>query len=201
MRNLCYILLFTSFFLSIMIINITVSATSWVGLKPQDVVERAEVIVTGKYDFSTKPKPSDFVFQGLDFNVINVYKGDISKQFMAGIDYNDVGWAEEFQSKGGEFLLFLEKSEDADFLIPVGSPNGMVQVTNDKVEHPDEERKTFFEDFLKAQPEKTSVSKLDAHKQGQNDESYILLYVATGVLVGIGVVFLLYLYIRKKIFH
>ncbi|MEW8963530.1 MULTISPECIES: hypothetical protein [Bacillota] len=198
MRNLCYILLFASFFLSIVIINNTVSATSWVELKPQEILNRAEVIVTGKYDFSSKPKPSDFVFQGLDFNVINVYKGDISKQLTAGIDYNDVGWVEEFQNKGGEFLLFLEKSEDADFLIPIGGPNGMVQVSDGKIEDPNDERRTFFEDFLKVQPEKISVTKLEKHNQGQNDKSNILLYVSTGVLVGIAVVFLLYRYIRKK---
>ncbi|MFJ5624993.1 hypothetical protein ACIQD3_20250 [Peribacillus loiseleuriae] len=198
MKKSCYILLFTSFFLSIMLINITVAATSWVELKPQEVVDRAEVIVTGKYDFSSKSKPSGFVFQGLDFNVITVYQGDISKQLTAGIDYNDVGWVKEFQNKGGEFLLFLEKSDDADFLIPVGGPNGMVQVSNSEVEDLNEERKTFFEDFLKVQPEKTSVAKLETYKQGQNDKSYILLYVSAGVLVGIVVFILIYRYIRKK---
>jgi hypothetical protein len=198
MRKLSYTLFFTFFFLSIMIINSRVSATSWVELKPQEVIDRAEVIVIGKYDFSSKSKPSDFVFQGLDFNVKNVYKGDISKKLTAGIDYNDVGWVNEFQNKGGEFLLFLENSEDADFLIPVGGPNGMVQVSNGKVEDTNDERRTFFEDFLKAQPEKTSVPKLETHDQGQNDKSYIFLYVSAGVLVGIVVFGLIYHYIRKK---
>ena len=121
MRKSCYIPLFSSLFLSIMIISNTVSATSWVEVKPQEVVDSAEVIVTGKYDFTSKPKPSEFVFQGLDFNIKNVYKGDVSEQIItAGIDYNDVAWAEEFQNEDGEFLLLLEKSKDADFLIPVG---------------------------------------------------------------------------------
>ena len=66
----------------------------------------------------------------------------------AGIDYNDVGWIEEFQIEDGEFLLLLEKSKDADFLIPVGGPNGMIQVYNGKVEEPNDERRTFFEEIF-----------------------------------------------------
>lgn len=196
MKKLCYLL--SSFFLSIMLINITVSATIWIELKPQEVVDRAEVIVTGKYDLSSKPTPRNFVFQGLEFNVENVYKGDISKQITAGIDYNDVVWVEEFQTKGGEFLLFLEKSEDADFLVPVGGPYGMVQVYNDQVEDPNDERRAFFEGFLNAQQEKTSVAKLETHRQGQKDNSDTFFYVSAGVLVGIAVLSLLYRSIRKK---
>ena len=91
-------------------------------------------------DFTSKPKPSKFVFRGLDFNIKNVYKGDVSEQIItAGIDYNDVGWI---------------KSKDADFLIPVGGPNGMIQIFNGKVEESNDERRTFFEDFLKSQPKK-----------------------------------------------
>lgn len=197
MRKSCYILLFASFFLSILIISITVSATSWVELKPQEVVDRAEVIITGKYDFTSKPKPSGFVFRGLDFNIKNVYKGDISEQIIiAGIDFNDVGWAEEFQNEEGEFLLLLEKSKDADFLIPVGGPNGMIQVYNGKVKDRNDERRTFFEDFLKLQPEKTIKTKFETDNDSRNHKSYLLLYVSAIVLVGMAVIFLLYR--RKK---
>lgn len=199
MRKSCNILLFASFFLSIMITSITVSATSWVELKPQEVVDRAEVIITGKYDFTSKPKHSGFVFQGLEFNVKNVYKGDISEQIItAGIDYNDVGWAEEFQNEEGEFLLFLEKSKDADFLIPVGGTNGMIQVHKEKVEGTNDERRTFFEDFLKLQPEKTVETKFNTDNNSQNNKSYVFLYVSTSVLVVMAVIFLLYRYKRKK---
>lgn len=199
MRKLCIVFLFTSFFLSsIMIINNSVSATKWVELRPQEIVDRAEVIIIGKYDFSSKPKPSEFIFEGLDFNVISVYKGDTSKQLTAGIDFNDVGWAEEFQNKGGEFLLFLEKSRDANFLIPVGGPNGMVRVNNGKVEEPNDEKRTFFEDFLKAKPKETSATQFETQNVVQNDQSNILLYISTGVLVGITALFLLYRYTRKK---
>ena len=199
MRKSCYILLFSSFFLSIMIISNTVSATSWVELKPQEVVDRSEVIITGKYDFTSKPKPSGFVFQGLGFNIKNVYKGDVYEQIItAGIDYNDVGWAEEFQNEEGEFLLLLEKSKDADFLIPVGGPNGMIQVYNGKVEEPNDERRTFFEDFLKSQPQKTIEKKVENDNDSQNNNPYLLLYVSASILVGMAVLILLYRYKRKK---
>jgi hypothetical protein len=63
-----YTVLFASFILSIIIISNTVSATKWVKLKPQKVVDRAEFIVMGKYDFTSKAKPSEFVFQGFELN-------------------------------------------------------------------------------------------------------------------------------------
>ncbi len=194
MRKSIYVLLFASFLLS----SITVAATSWVELKPHEVADRAEVIVTGKYDFTSKTKRSEFVFQGYDFTIKNVYKGDISEQFTAGIDYYDVGWAEELQNEGGEFLLFLEKSKDAEFLIPVGGPNGMVQVYNGKVEDRNDERRTFFEEFLKSNPKKTVNTNFEPHNDSNNDKSYLALYVSGIVLVVIAVFFLLYCYKRKK---
>ena len=66
-------------------------------------------------------------------------KGEAPKQIIAGIDRFDVGWAEELQSEGGEFLLFLEKSDSAKFLTPVGGPNGMVQVLSGIVKYENEE--------------------------------------------------------------
>jgi len=48
--------------------------------KTTEAFNRFEVIVTGKNDFSSKTKQSNFVFQGLDFSVINVYRGNISKR-------------------------------------------------------------------------------------------------------------------------
>lgn len=202
MRKLYYIPFFATLFSSIMIISITVSATSWGELKSQEVVDRAEVIITGKYDFTSKPKPSGFVFQGLDFNIKNVYKGDISEQIItAGIDYYDVGWAEEFQNEEGEFLLLLERSKDADFLIPVGGPNGMIQVYKGKVEDTNDERKTFFEDFLKLQPEKNFKTKFETDNDSQNNKSNLLLYVSASVLVGMAVIFQIYRYKRKNNFY
>lgn len=200
MRKSCNLLLFSIFFSSIMIISNTASATSWVELKPQEVVDRAEVIIIGKYDFTSKPKPSQFIFQGLDFTIKNVYKGDVSEQIItAGIDYNDVGWAEEFQNEDGEFLLLLEKSKDADFLIPVGGPNGMIQIYNGKVDSSNAESRTFFEDLLKSQPQKPMETKIENYNESHNNNSYLLLYGSASILVGLAVLLLLYRYKRKKI--
>lgn len=196
MRKSRNILLFASFFISIMIISNTVSATSWVELEPQEIVDRAEVIITGKYDFTSKPKHRGNGFQGLKFNVKNVYKGDISEQIItAGIDVHDLGWAEEFQNEEGEFLLFLEMSKNADFLVPVGGPNGMIQVHNGKFIGTDD---GTFEDYLKLQPEKTFETKFNDDNNSQNNSSNIFLYVIASVLVGLTVMFLLYRYKRKK---
>ena len=58
-------------------------------------------------------------FRDLKFHVNTVYKGDVSRKIIAGIDGMDVGWAQEFQNQGGEFVLFLQMTEDFNFLIPV----------------------------------------------------------------------------------
>ena len=61
MKKFCCIIVF---FIIFLFITPHVSATSWVVLEPEQVVERADVIVRGTYDFSSKPELSDFVFQG-----------------------------------------------------------------------------------------------------------------------------------------
>lgn len=87
---------------------------------------------------------------------------------------------------------------DADFLIPVGCPNGMIQFYKGKVKDTNDKRRTFFEDFLKLQPEKTIKTKYKTDNDSQNNKSYLLLYVIASILVGKAVIFLLYRYKRKK---
>ncbi|MBM7691505.1 hypothetical protein JOC77_000910 [Peribacillus deserti] len=120
-----------------------VSASKWVEVQPQEVIDRSVLTITGTYDFSSKPKTGDFVFEGYEFKINKVYKGESSQQIIAGIDMFDKGWAEEF-------LLFLENREEGDFLVPVGGPNGMIKIMDDKVIHRKEEKVSFFEFFLKA---------------------------------------------------
>ncbi|MFZ3588470.1 hypothetical protein ACOI1C_04145 [Bacillus sp. DJP31] len=194
MRKRSSLLFFVTLLLSLMLIDTKVSATSWVELTAQEVSNRAEVIVMGSYDFSSEPKQSDldFIFQGLMFNVESVYKGEISKQFTAGIDHYDVGWAEEFQGKGGKFLLFLEKSENADFLIPVGGPNGMIHISNGKVVDQSVESRLIYEGILKNGPKSPNVvnkHEYDHHPQPRSNTS---LYVSAAVLVGIIALNLIY---------
>src|SRR5690554_677011 len=101
MKKISYITFFF-FILTFFIMSITVLATSWVELEPQEVIDRSEVIIVGQYNFSNKSTPSGFIFQDVEFDIKNVFKGDNLKQLTVGIDYADVEWAKEFQDEGGE---------------------------------------------------------------------------------------------------
>lgn len=185
-------LLFLAIFITIINAHSNVSATSWMEIEPQEVLDNAEVIITGKYDFSSKPKRSKFIFQGYYFNVNKVYKGDnIPEQITVGIDEHDIGWAEEHQESGGEFLIFLEKTENADFLVPVAGPNGMIQLSNGKVQNRKDEYKIFYENFLKENTEEPVVGNENPVQHDQNSKTYIVQYVIAGVLVAI-VLFILF---------
>jgi len=180
MRKSYVIFLLVCFFTSLTLTSNTVSATTWVGLEPEEVLERAEVIIIGTYDFTSEPQPRQFIFQGFDFNVKSVYKGDIHDQTItAGLDIFDLGWADEFQSEDGEFLLFLENSEYHDFLIPVGGPNGMIQIKNGKVEGFVEESSLFYEDFLETQ----TARAVDEQSDPENNNLLIFLSVSATALV------------------
>src|SRR5690625_1993764 len=102
--------------------NKTLSATSWVELEPEEVEEKAEIVVLETYDFSEKSKGRESVFEGYPFYVTDVYKGATKEIITVGIDGFDVGWATEFQENDGSFLLFLKKLDKAAFLTPVGGP-------------------------------------------------------------------------------
>jgi len=186
------------FVLLIILLSFTsnASATSWVALEPEEIAERADVIVNGTYDFSSEPEISDFVFQGLDFHVKRVYRGDVSEVITAGIDGFDIGWAEDFQKQGGEFVLFLQRSEDFDFLIPVAGPNGMVQVKHGKVEEHNAERKAFFENFLE-----TNHSLAFTSVKSENEvkgHPAVLYFASAGMMLIIAIFITIYLRWRKQ---
>ena len=90
----------------LLFVNTTIFATSWAELEPQVVIDNAEVIITGQYDFTSKPVQGDYIFQGYDFHVKHVYKGEVTENITVGIDHYDVNWANQFQSIDGQFLLF-----------------------------------------------------------------------------------------------
>jgi hypothetical protein len=160
----CIVLFLTSFSIG----SIQGEATSWAILEPEEVLSKAEVVVLGKYNFSSSPVIGGHpIFNGYDFVVTKVYKGqDIPSTITAGIDGFDNGWVDEFQQQDGEMLLFLEK-RDASFLTPVGGPNGMIQINNGKVVHPEEKIRNFYEDFLKEEP-KEIVSEVINHEVSNN---------------------------------
>lgn len=108
-------------------------ATKWLEPNPEKVESRSQIIVLGTYNFNGKQKTSKGIFYGRQFQVEKVYKGEAGEIITAGIDSNDTGWAEEFQQEGGKFLLFLEKTKEARFPVPVAGPNGMVQVQDGRI--------------------------------------------------------------------
>ncbi len=125
-------------------------ATSWKPLDPAEVVSRASIVVLGIYDFSSEVVAGeDSLFGGVKFKVKKVYKGDgIGTEMTAGIDGFDIGWVEEFQQQGGEFLLFLENRASSPFPTPVSGPNGMVQIKDGIVTEQGESRQQYFNDYF-----------------------------------------------------
>ncbi|RIW32012.1 hypothetical protein D3H55_14120 [Bacillus salacetis] len=181
---------------SIILLSMTTSvhATSWVEIDPQELVDRADVILVGEYDFTSEPSAGEFVFQGLAFHVKTVYRGTASEEETAGIDYNDVGWAKEFQEEGGEFLLFLERSKEADFLIPIRGANGMVLMLDGEVKDPDRERKQTFESFLQSHPGKTLGVDTVKHQWDEEERQTAIPYGVITAAAGIVLCFLFFLY-------
>ncbi|MEK5039357.1 hypothetical protein [Sporosarcina sp. FSL K6-3457] len=196
MRKLLCALFTATIFLSMMVVT-NVSATSWVEMDPEEVSERAEVVVSGTYDFTGKAVPSDFIFAGFTFNVENVYRGEVPSKITVGIDGFDVGWADEFQNEGGKFLLFSEKSDSATFLIPVGGPNGMIQFSDGKVQNRNTKNQIFYEDILKSTSEKPSSESDIGIIDNQNTSSVMTIWIGGVAVITLLAVILLYRY-RKK---
>ena len=195
MRRLVIIFLFTAVFLILLTSNSKVHATSWDELDAEEVSDRAEVVVIGTYNFSSKPKQGVY-FQGIEFNVKGVYRGEAPKKLIAGIDGFDVGWASEFQQEGGEFLLFLEKSEEDSFLLTVGGPNGMVQILDGQISNQSNKNKMFYEGILKEQSQAPST---DANNAADSSQSLGFVTIFLIILFGGLVIFILrYLLAKKK---
>ena len=133
------------------VLNMKVEATSWVELEAEEVGDRAQVIVRGTYNFSKKAMFNYSDFQRVDFQVNRVYRGEAAEIISAGIDQYDLGWAEEFQAEGGEFLLFLEKGKRVNFLLPVGGPNGMIHIKDGEVMGVTEEKQAVYEAILQGE--------------------------------------------------
>lgn len=161
-----------------------VLATSWVELSVEEVAERANVIVYGTYDFSDElTNGTEMVFHGRAFKVKDVYKGESASQITVGIDPFDIGWVDEFQNDGGEFLLFLEEGEE--FLLPVGGPNGMIQVQDGQVFENDEEKRLFYQDVLESSSQEPNVLASSTEESNlKNPTINMLLYIGIIFIVG-----------------
>jgi hypothetical protein len=152
------------------------SATSWVDIPPEEIVERADAVITGRYDFQSEGTGGPFNFIGHEFVVEKVYKGDASEQLTVGIDAYDVNWAQEFQSEGGTFLLFLEETDEMPYLTPIGGPNGMIQLMGNRVEIHDDAEEAYFQAYLDGQdgvPATPSTS--DASVKTGNERLWLIL--------------------------
>lgn len=138
-----------------------VYGTSWVKFQPEEVIEKADVIVLGRYNFNQDkllPKPNDSMWVPFTFEVEKYYKDSGEKLIIAAIEQYDVGWAQEFQEQGGVFMLFLKKDEkNEEILIPVGGPNGMVQILNGNIQNLSAEEAGKYNDFLAKQKPVTPV--------------------------------------------
>lgn len=170
-------------FLSLLAFN-QVLATSWVELTAEEVADRADVIVYGTYDFSDElSNGTEMVFHGTEFLVKDVYEGESASQITVGIDPFDIGWVEEFQNDGGEFLLFLEDGED--FLLPVGGPNGMIQVHGGQVIDSNEERRVFYQEILESPSNEPNVLASSTEESNlKNPTINMLLYIGIIFIVG-----------------
>lgn len=109
-------------------------ATSWVLLSAEELVERAEVVVEGKYIFpdGENVKNAEGMWVPLTFEATAYYRGSGQQHIKAAIEQFDIGLAYEHQENGGSFILFLEQG-DSDFWIPVGGPNGMIEIMDDNI--------------------------------------------------------------------
>lgn len=192
-KKILFVLLSVTIVGLILFSGSAVTASSWGYVAPHEVVERADVIVTGRYDFSEMAPSNGGYFVGFAFEVEHVYKGDVPRRIIAGIDGNDVSLSSEIQERGGSFLLLLEDLERYDYLVPVSGPNGMVPLSNGAVdaEYVGGEKFQYFTNFLNEQSPIMTY---------QTSTSRILYFI----LIGIGVigllVFIFYLFKKKKNF-
>lgn len=128
------------------------NASSWAYVPPEEVAERADVIVTGRFDFASgMPASQAPIFVGFVFDVERVYRGDVPRRMMVGVDGNGMTTWREFQEQGGSFLLLLEYRDRYDYPVTVAGPNGMVPLADGAVDETCSpgERYRFFTEFLK----------------------------------------------------
>ncbi|RWZ58558.1 hypothetical protein EQV77_06215 [Halobacillus fulvus] len=141
---------FTTFSIVIAVLLLTtpVSATLWEEISPEEIENRAETVVEGRFDFSEKGTFTEATapLTVLPFKVKTVHKGEAGGQIRIGIDYYDVNNMEDFQDLGGTYLVFLEPSGKG-FPMTVAGPNGVIRI-GDKEVLENEERTKYFENYL-----------------------------------------------------
>lgn len=193
MKRKHYVVLLIGMVASAVLSHIPVSATSWGYVEPRIVVDRANVIVIGRYDFTAQPAYSSSVYVGYPFDVVHVYKGEVPRRIIVGIDGNDTGSAQQIQESGSEFLLLLEESNDTEYLVPVSGPNGMVRMTDGRVDEQGEEKAEFYRDYL------ANSTPLATYASSSKSDLAIRIGIGGVLILVVGVV--LYRKIGKRLSH
>jgi len=129
-------------------------ATSWIKLSANEVIDGAEVVVQGGYDLSgiDRKMADSRMWIPFKFRVDRYYRGSGSDTIETAIQPFDMGWVKEFQENNGVFILFLKRdNQNGGLLIPVGGPNGMVQLLNGTIHNQSSDDMTTFNGFLESQ--------------------------------------------------
>lgn len=140
----------------------------------------------GQICFKSKLEESKEIFAGYEFKVEKVFRGSANETIIAGIDRFDVSWAVESQEEDGKFLLFLQRSPETDFLVPVGGPNGMIRVRKGVANGTD---KAFYQKFLNSAA-KEPVYQIEDEKKMSTMNKIIA--------AGSGLAFVLFIGIKLK---
>lgn len=153
--------------------NSVVHATSWAMLAPEEVEQRATLVVSGSYIFNGNNRRTSSLWSPTGFQVDKVHKGAAEASLTVGIDMYDEGWVGNHQLSGGSFLLFLEMDDDG-LLVPVGGPNGMIQIMNGTLSHHQPESAAFYEAFLQQNP---GTAPEPSQQQGNPGQPRVSLYL------------------------
>lgn len=174
-------------------------ATDWIKLSAEDVIGASEVIVQGKYDLSGfEGKMADSrIWIPFTFRVDQYYKGSGSNTIDTAIQPFDMGWVKEHQEKNGLFVLFLERdNSNGGLLIPVGGPNGMVQMLNGTIQNQSSEDMSAYNKFL---GRKAPVTPTPSKVNSVVHSTFTWYWLVLGLALVLGVLSLLrWLLIKRK---
>lgn len=178
-KNSIIILLITV----LMTISSYVYATSWVKLEPEEVVDKSQIVVTGKYRI---PDMNRFrqkdMWIPFEFTVEKYYKGSGRQLIQVAIEQYDIGWSKKFQNEEGSFLLFLYKDKE-DFWIPVGGPNGMIQILNREIINRSPDEVKYYKNYLsKLNP------KMPEKDSNHENNKWLLLIIGISLVIVVSVV-------------